>query len=71
MLITVFIGFSRSYYLKPWYGTQELSRLLHLHGVIFTAWVVFFLVQERLAEARAAAGRSARRYTQQVSPRYR
>ena len=54
MLITVFIGFYRSYYLKPWYGTPELSTLLHLHGLIFTAWVVFFLVQTTLV----ASGRT-------------
>jgi hypothetical protein len=54
MLITVFIGFSRSYYLKPWYGTPELSSLVHLHGLILTAWVVFFLLQTTLV----ASGRT-------------
>jgi hypothetical protein len=53
-LITVFIGFSRSYYLKPWFGTRELSGLLHLHGLIFTAWFVFFLLQTTLV----ASGRT-------------
>ena len=43
--ITVFAGFSRSYFLKSWYGTPELSRLLHIHGLVFTAWVLFFLSQ--------------------------
>ena len=43
--ITVFAGFSRSYFLKSWYGTPELSGLLHLHGLVFTAWVLFFLSQ--------------------------
>ena len=43
--ITVFAGFSRSYFLKSWYGTPELSGLLHVHGLIFTAWVLFFLSQ--------------------------
>jgi len=43
--ITVFAGFSRSYFLKSWYGTRELSGLLHVHGLIFTAWVLFFLSQ--------------------------
>jgi hypothetical protein len=46
--ITVFVGFSRSYFLKSWYGTPELSRLLHLHGLVFTAWVLFFLAQTTL-----------------------
>jgi len=43
--ITVFAGFSRSYFLKSWYGTRELGGLLHIHGLIFTAWVLFFLAQ--------------------------
>jgi hypothetical protein len=43
--ITVFAGFSRSYFLKAWYGTPELGRLLHLHGLVFTTWVLFFLSQ--------------------------
>jgi hypothetical protein len=54
MVITVFIGFSRSYYLKPWYGTPELGTLLHLHGLVFTTWVVFFLAQTTLV----ASGRT-------------
>ena len=53
-LITVFIGFSRSYYLKPWFGTPELSGLLHLHGLVFTAWFMFFLLQTTLV----ASGRT-------------
>jgi hypothetical protein len=46
--ITVFVGFSRSYYLKNWYGSRELSGLLHLHGLIFTTWVLFFVAQTAL-----------------------
>jgi hypothetical protein len=45
IVLTVFVGFSRSYFLKPWFGTPELSRLLHLHGFIFTTWTLFFLSQ--------------------------
>jgi len=48
MAITVFVGFSRSYFLKAWYSTPELSRLLHLHGLVFTTWVLFFVAQTTL-----------------------
>ena len=48
VLITVFLGFSRSYFLKTYYGTPELSLLLHLHGLVFTSWVLLFLVQTTL-----------------------
>ena len=54
ILITVFAGFSRSYFLKSWYGTPELSRLLHVHGLVFTTWVLFFLLQTTLV----ASGRT-------------
>jgi hypothetical protein len=43
--LTVFIGFARSYYLKSWYGTGELTGLQHLHGALFTTWTLFFLSQ--------------------------
>jgi len=43
--LTVFIGFARSYYLKSWYGSRELTGLQHLHGALFTIWTLFFLSQ--------------------------
>jgi hypothetical protein len=54
IVITVFVGFSRSYYLKNWYGSRELSGLLQLHGLVFTTWVLFFLAQTILV----ASGRT-------------
>ena len=52
--ITVFVGFFRSYYLKGWYGAPELSRVVHLHGALFTTWVLFFVAQTALV----ASGRT-------------
>lgn len=52
--VTVFAGFSRSYFLKAYYATPELSFLLHVHGAVFTIWVLFFLAQTTLI----AAGRT-------------
>jgi hypothetical protein len=51
VLITVFLGFSRSYFLKAYYGTPELSLLLHIHGLVFTSWVLLFLIQTTLVAA--------------------
>jgi hypothetical protein len=48
IVITVFVGFSHTYYLKAWYGSRELSGLLHFHGLLFTTWVLFFLAQTTL-----------------------
>jgi len=52
--VTVFAGFSRSYFLKAQFGTPELGLLLHVHGLVFTSWVLFFLAQTTLV----AAGRT-------------
>lgn len=52
--VTVFAGFSRTYFLKEFFGKPHLSRLFHLHGVVFTAWTLFFVFQTALV----AAGRA-------------
>lgn len=52
VLITVFAGFSRTYFLKAHFGTPELSLLLHIHGLVFTGWVLFFFSQTTLVAAR-------------------
>ena len=48
IVLTVFVGFARSYYLKSWYGTRELNGLQHFHGAVFTTWTLFFLSQTLL-----------------------
>jgi hypothetical protein len=52
--LTVFVGFSRAFYLKGLFGTPRLSWLFHLHGAVFTAWTLFFVFQTALV----AAGRT-------------
>jgi hypothetical protein len=52
ILITVFAGFSRSYFLKAHFGGRPLSTLLHFHGLVFTSWVLLFLTQTTLVAAR-------------------
>jgi hypothetical protein len=44
----IFLGFARSYYLKSYFGTPPLRGLLHLHGIVFTAWMIFFVLQTAL-----------------------
>jgi hypothetical protein len=51
VVITVFAGFARTYYLRPYFGTPSLTPLLHLHGAVFTSWLVLFLVQTSLVAA--------------------
>lgn len=55
---TVFVGFSRTYYLKGLFAAPSLPLLFHIHGVLFTAWVLLFITQALLvANARTAIHR--------------
>ena len=44
----VFVGFSRSYFLKGIFGWPPLSLLIHVHGAVFTAWTMFYVFQNLL-----------------------
>jgi hypothetical protein len=48
MLITVLAGFARTYFLRPWFMTAPLPWLLHVHGALFTAWILLFVAQTAL-----------------------
>ena len=50
--LAVFIGFAPTYYLKAVFGTPAVSPLLHVHGALFTSWIVLLLVQTVLIAAR-------------------
>ncbi len=50
-LLTVFAGFSRTYYLKGFFGTKALTPFFHLHGVVFSTWIVLFVAQAALVRA--------------------
>lgn len=61
ILLTVFVGFAPSYYMKMVFaapgvsGAPILSPLIHVHGLAFTTWVLVFLVQTRLVAGRRLA----------------
>ncbi|HVG33946.1 MAG TPA: hypothetical protein VM911_12735 [Pyrinomonadaceae bacterium] len=50
-VLTVFAGFARTYYLRPYFGTPSLTPLLHLHGIVFSLWLVLLLTQTVLVAA--------------------
>jgi hypothetical protein len=52
MLITVVAGFSRSYFLKGMFLAPLHSTLLHVHGAVFSAWIILFVVQTLLVAGR-------------------
>jgi hypothetical protein len=44
-IITVFVGFAPTYYLKGYFGAAPLAPLVHLHGLVFTSWILLFFAQ--------------------------
>ncbi|HEY2465857.1 MAG TPA: hypothetical protein VGI32_17485 [Steroidobacteraceae bacterium] len=46
VLLTVFAGFAPSFYLRSaFHPDHQLSVLLHIHGLVFSAWIILFLAQ--------------------------
>lgn len=46
--VGVFLGFARTYYLKTYFASHSLSLLFQIHGAVFTAWMIYFVVQTAL-----------------------
>ncbi|HEX5460194.1 MAG TPA: hypothetical protein VFX20_09500 [Steroidobacteraceae bacterium] len=46
--VIIFAGFARSYYLRVWFDTHALPALVHVHGVVMTAWIALFFIQALL-----------------------
>jgi hypothetical protein len=55
LALVVFVGFSRTYYLKGIFGNPPLPLLLHIHGAVMTLWYALFIVQVRLVAAHRVA----------------
>ena len=47
-LAVVLFGFSRTYYLKSFFGTPSLTTLVHVHGLIMTLWFATLVAQVML-----------------------
>ena len=50
-LVTAFAGFAPTYYLKGLSHAPALSPGLHLHGAVFTAWLLLLFAQTALVAA--------------------
>jgi hypothetical protein len=50
-LLTAVVGFGPTYFFKPVHPSPPLSLLLHVHAVVFTAWLVLLIVQSGLVRA--------------------
>ena len=51
MALTVFAGFAPTYFLKSAFDTPALSPVLHVHGLLFTTWILLFVLQTGLVAA--------------------
>jgi hypothetical protein len=47
--LLVLIGYFKSYYFSAFFDVPAVAnRLVHLHGIVMTAWVIYFVVQVSL-----------------------
>ena len=51
-LVVVFAGFARTYFLAGIFHAPLPNWLIHVHGAVFTAWIVLFVSQIGLVTAR-------------------
>ena len=51
----VVAGFAPSYFFRPFTAQPPLAPLLHLHGILFSAWVALFVAQTSLVATRRTA----------------
>jgi hypothetical protein len=50
-LITALAGFGPTFFFKPFLPSPPLPLLLHVHGFLFTSWLVLLIVQSGLVRA--------------------
>ena len=51
MVVLTFAGFAPSYYLSGAFGGPRLSLLVHVHGAVFTLWMLLYAIQTGLISA--------------------
>ena len=51
LLGTVFLGFAKTYYLAGLFRAALPSLVIHIHGAVFSSWIVLLIVQTSLVSA--------------------
>ena len=51
ILVTVFVGFARTYYLAGVFSAHLPARIIHFHGAAFSLWVLLLVTQTSLVAA--------------------
>lgn len=52
---SVLIGFARTYYLKSIFPLRSFPLLFHIHGALFTSWMLLLVLQTSLVASRRTA----------------
>ena len=45
----VFAGFTRTYYARSYFNSPAIPIWVHVHGAVFTGWMLFYILQCLLA----------------------
>lgn len=48
MVLATFVGFAPTYYLGAAFHARPVTPLTHVHGLVFSAWMIFYLAQNGL-----------------------
>ncbi len=51
ILASVFLGFARTYYLAGVFHAALPSRIIHIHGAVFSMWILLLITQTSLVAA--------------------
>ena len=54
-IIAVLVGFARTYFLKTIFPMRAFPLLFHIHGALFTTWLLFVALQTSLVASRRTA----------------
>jgi hypothetical protein len=52
ILVTVFVGFARTYFLAGVFRAHLPAAIIHIHGAAFTCWILLLVAQVSLVSAR-------------------
>lgn len=52
ILVTVWLGFSKTYYAAGWFKAPLPSPIIHVHAAVFTLWLLTLIAQTGLVSAR-------------------
>ena len=52
VVVVIFVGFAKNFYLRAWLGTRPLILTAWVHGIVMSAWLVLFAIQLSMVSRR-------------------